>query len=419
MNCVSIFLKKEIKEIMCSKRLVISLLFGAIFCVFMNVVANMPGATPMFKFEIGRGLISVNLLIMALCTDVVYITMVEEVVYGTFDLICLSKCNVCKTILLKCCIPIVFSIILFLIGIVLNNFCAFFSPKLLSLSINDGWIFVFAILTAVGCNIAEFSRCCGTKTSIPPSNNVFPFFIGGIYALLYYWMKIFGYMMLVVAVLISILIYVNAFNKLKKNNQQVKKTRNLVKRTISDGSYLKSIASKEVKRIIGFKLDIFRIIYYHIMLILSFVFTLDKEYKYIIIYIFIYICTIGFSADIYFNSVKLEIYEKMDDILFLAGIEKRKNYKIMMLVTLLFGLIIGCITLSMICLLWLLGLIKFINISYWCVYFLMLILNMFISYVLSYKFFLSIKVSKIIKRCLYIIIACLYIFVICVKELLL
>ena len=64
MNGVRIFLKKEIKEIKYSKRLVISLLYGALFCVLMNTVANMPGSTPMFNFEISRGLISINLLII-------------------------------------------------------------------------------------------------------------------------------------------------------------------------------------------------------------------------------------------------------------------------------------------------------------------------------------------------------------------
>ena len=401
MNCYRVFLKKEIKEILNSRRLVVSLLFGILCCLVMNFIATMPGSTPLFSFDIMRGILCVNYLVIAMCTDIVYITMVEEVSFGTLDIILLSKCKKSRILLLKCLLPILVSLILFVMNILLNNVCTLWFPQLIFLSA-DGWYFLFAVVTSIGCNMAEFCRCCNVKSTIPSNNNFLAFAVGGSYALLYYGIEEFGNSMFVIAILLTSLIYVHTYNILEKNKSKTINTNDFFVFNIVDGYYVKTIFSRELKRFLQSKKDIARILYYFVVMIVIYISMPEDIYKNMVICALTYVIAIIFSGNIYLESIKAEVYENMNDILALARISRRKNYKYMMISSLLSGWVIGCLCYIVLFCLHCMSVIKLLNVKFYILYCLILSISEVFAYIISLNYFHSIKASKMVKRYLYI-----------------
>ena len=73
----------------------------------MNIISVMPGTHTLFSLDLERVLLCVNYFVIFLCTDIIYVTMVEEVTSGTFDMIKMSQCSKSKMILLKCMFPVI------------------------------------------------------------------------------------------------------------------------------------------------------------------------------------------------------------------------------------------------------------------------------------------------------------------------
>ena len=414
MDVMKVFIKKELNEILYSKRLIISLLAGTFCCVFMNIVANMPGSEPIFNFDIVRGLLCVNYLVIFVCSDIVYITMVEEISYGTFDILCISKIKKRKILLLKCALPIVISLILFAVSIIINNIVSSFSSKLFFLH-TDAWYWIFAVMASMGCNFAEFGKCMNTKHQLPSGNNLWTFVCGSIYAISYYYMVKFGPIMFAMAICLTCIMYFFALHKINKITVLSETNYIEKKLNILDGNYIKSIFSRELKRTLSLKSEIFRIVYYTITLIIIQVVLPENVYKNIFIYILLYMLALVISVNIFLESVRMEIYEKMDELLTLAKIDKKSNYKLIMLFSISLGMLICIIYSVLLWILYMIKIVKSIRWNYYITYLFILIFSGICSYMLACKHFNNLKAFKQIKKSVYLITAIVLIIVLAFK----
>lgn len=407
MNCFKIFIKKEIREILCSKRLLMSISFGVFFCTFMNVIANIPGSTPMFNMDIYKALLCINLLTLSLGTDIVYVLMVEEVSYGTFDMIRLSRCSDRTIVILKCVLPVVVSLTIFTLSITINNIFALFSGRLIKLSIVDIWYWLWAVLAAIGCNLLELYRCLSSKTTVPANNNVIAFIGGAFYAVTFYFRERFELIMLMLVAVSTYCLFLFTKNVLKRSRKSRKKSK-LYLFKIADGNQVRTMISREIIKALEMKAAIFKLVNYLLVLSVMLICIPQSVFKNIIGALCLYLVALVFSGDIYLESIKLEIYENVQDILSLSKISREKNYLYILVSTTLMGIIYGGILFSILfAISHYLG-IKFMLFKCLLLYFSVLFISGICAFGVSCKLYKSLKDSKMVKRYVYILNAVLY-----------
>lgn len=404
MACARIFIKKEIREIMNSKRLLLSLILGCFSCLIMNIISVMPGTHTLFSLDLDRVLLCVNYFVIFLCTDIIYVTMVEEVTSGTFDMIKMSQCSKSKIILLKCMFPIIISFAFFVINIVINNVCAMIVPNLLTLNVWDYTYWLLAVLSAIGCNLVEFSRCISSKKNVPPDNNYVTFFWGALYAVLFYISKYFLLLTITIAICVTFFIYGYTLLQMKKihitgSKRHIFGTGNIIK--IKDGNYVKTIISRELKRFFSLKKDVFKIVYYIVSMSIIYVAMPQGLYRDVILCALIYVFSLIFSDDIFLESIKDEVYENMNEILMLARIDRKTNYRMSMIVSLVLGLLAGCVFFGINGILYAIGLIGSFQFGYCILYWGTLIISLVLGNIFAYKYFISINDVKLVKKYLY------------------
>lgn len=404
MVCARIFIKKEIREIMNSKRLLLSLFFGCFSCVIMNVISIMPGSHTLFSIDLERFLLCINYFVIYLCSDIIYVTMVEEVSSGTFDMILMSKCSKMKIVLLKCMLPVVISFVFFVINIFTNNVCALIIPQLMMLNVCDIIYWFFAVLANIGCNLVEFTRCISSKKNVPPDNIYITFFCVTFYAILFYISKSFIILTLIIAIGATLLIASYTLLQMKKihitgSKRHIFGTGNIIK--IKDGNYVKAIISRELKRFFSLKKDVFKIVYYIVSMSIIYVAMPQGLYRDVILCALIYIFSLIFSDDIFLESIKDEVYENMNEILMLAKIDRKTNYRMSMIVSLVLGLLAGCVFFGINGILYAIGLIGSFQFGYCILYWGTLIISLVLGNIFAYKYFISIKDVKLVKKYLY------------------
>lgn len=411
-----IFLRKEFIEIKQSKRLLLSLFFGLIYCVAMNVVATAPGSMPLFSLNLERCLLSANFLVAGLCTDIVFVTMIEEVRYGTFDIMCLGCYKREKIILLKCLSPALISVIVLGAGLLINNIAATMIPQLLYLNGKEIKYWLWALLTSVGCSLFEFLRCINSKTESPTSNNYAVLILSVVYAVLYYKVEDISYWVaFIVAILFATLLYFLIVWKLKYKATARQKIKRKFSVGIKDGNYITSIFSRELKKLLDFKLVLIKMasmLIFSTIFICCFSSKLEKE---ILIVIVIYSLAMIFSGDVFFNSARKEICEKMEDILLLAGVNKKQNLQISWLFTMLLGMITGLLyfLLYKFCMLQC-GEI-FCGVRYFVGYIITLLMSGIVTYIFVLKFLKTLKDERLVRRYIYVVTFVIY-FLLCLAA---
>ena len=137
----------------------------------------------------------------------------------------------------------------------------------------------------------------------------------------------------------------------------------------------------------------------------------ENVYKNIFIYIILYMLALVISVNIFLESVRMEIYEKMDEILTLAKIDKKKNYKLIMLFCVCLGMLICIIYSVLLWILYMIKIVKSVHWNYYITYIFILLFSGICSYVFACKYFNSLKGLKQIKKSIYLITAIVLIIV--------
>lgn len=410
MGNIRIFVKKEIKEILKSKRLMMVVLFALVYGLLLNIVSTMPGSTPLISMDIKRALMSVNLFVCGLCADIIYITMIEEVYYGTFDMLCLGTLGKRGIVFLKCMVPVSLSIIILVFSCGINNIAALFISKLYVFNICDVGYWIMAFVAAMGCGFFEFFRCIGSKKDKPVENNYAVLLLCTIYVILYYHARTIGCVMIcIIAILITFTMYALAIWRMENKTSVTKDDTRLWQIKIKDGNYILSIISRELNKIWKNKIALIKLIYLLAMALLFICGIGGDIGKEIMMLIVIYSFALTFSGNIYYNSIKLEVYETMSEILLLAGVDKKKNYRISILVSLMIGLICGGI-LVLVCNLG--GFLchqEFGAIRYFVYYLFILFISFYVAYACVIKKLESPRDEQIVRRYINVISLVIYI----------
>lgn len=411
MESIKIFLKKEAIEILQSKRLIIALLIACIYCPILNVIGTLPGSEPLFAMDMNKGMLSINLLVAALCSDIIYVTMIEEVCYGTFDIMYLSKCSANKIILLKCFLPTVLSSVIICISVLLNNIIGIIMPQMIIFDMQDLLYWIMVFLTSAGCSFFEFFRCINGKKETPTKNDYLPFIICGIYGILYYNAYNIGYgFVCFFAICITSLMYILALWRLKRRSYGRRNATRKGLLRICDGSYIKAIISREAKKLLSRKMVVFRIIYLLIVYIILMCTLPSGMIKEIALLAIMYALSITFAVDMYFESVKLEISEKMDEILLLVGINRVKNYIIILAVVGVLAMLTGVVGWGLCSNVQIMNRMVFDGYRFVLYYVIAFIVCGGVSYVFSLKALNSLKDIRIVRRDIYIVSLIVYTF---------
>ena len=176
-------------------------------------------------------------------------------------------------------------------------------------------------------------------------------------------------------------------------------TGNIIK--IKDGNYVKTIISRELKGFFTLKKDVFKIVYYIVSMSIIYVAMPQGLYRDVILCALIYIFSLIFSDDIFLESIKDEVYENMNEILMLARIDRKTNYRMSMIVSLVLGLLAGCVFFGINGILYAIGLIGSFQFGYCILYWGTLIISLVLGNIFAYKYFISINDVKLVKKYLY------------------
>lgn len=400
------FLKKELVELKQCKKIIIYLFVAVLYQTMLNLIANNP------VIPLGQVLYLLSFVTACFSAEIVYAEMVEELRAGTFDIILLSRCRIGKIIVVKNLIASCIASIVCFLGIFINNIVAQFVDKMVFISGLRSIDYLLLVFAAIVCGLTTFISMLQMKEI---SNKIITFNMVAVLSIfvgLYYISFIIGAIQTMTAVLIMIgLLYYSAVNRLKKR----KKKENIHNRRLAfsekDDTLLKCIAKRECIKLVDRKNVIRKIVLIVIIFILantniSRSLLADR----ILPFAELFILQSVFVMDLYFEFVKDEIYAKMDDILYLAGINRRKNTGI----PLIFVIILGCISGLLFA-----GMNNMImqcidrgllfGIRHFIIYLVTLVLNAYLCQGFMMRFLKSIKEERIVRIYIYFISLILFI----------
>lgn len=335
-----IFIKKEIAELKQCKKLILLILVALIYQLFLNIIADNP------VIPIGKALYLSSFISVCLSAEIVYILMVDEFKKGTFDIILLSKCKVEKLLLVKIMISSIIAIISTGFGRVINNVGALFIEKVVpinGLSLFDYLQIVFAgIICAMSAmyfmlklkkydntyltwNIIAVSACFIVVNFVSGAMNSNILIVIWITSIIFIYKGILG----------------SIYNK-KVNRHSNKRKKQLF--TENDNTWYRSISKRELTKLLEKKGTLFKLMIMVIgFVIINSIMSTDQLSQKLVVWIELFMFQMIFVMDIYFDLAKQEVYAKMDDILQLAGVSKRKNFLMIGGISTLLGMMGGII----------------------------------------------------------------------------
>jgi len=338
MDCL-LFVKKEIAELKHCKKILLLLGVALIYPTFLNLLADKP------VVPLGLALKLSAFLSVCLSAEVVYILMIDEIKKGTFDILLLSKCRIGKALLVKVSIASLLGVLAALGGFLVNNLGTVFIEKIIAIEVITWYDLVQFVMASVICAMSalylmlrfrKYNNTCLTGNILVVAVSFIVLYI------------VSGYinkgLLLIAEVAVAVLLYYGMLGRLKEETVK-KETKCTTKSVFSvrDNTWLKVILKREWKRIldrkgVAVKLGI---------LFFLFLFSNQKlgEYEELfkewILALEIFSLQLVFIMDLYFNSVKQEIYEKMEDTLNMVGISKSKNLLLSLGIYVMLGTISG------------------------------------------------------------------------------
>lgn len=400
------FLRKELVELKQCKKIIIYLFVAVLYQTMLNLIANNP------VIPLGQVLYLLSFVTACFSAEIVYAEMVEELRAGTFDIILLSRCRIGKIIVVKNLIASCIASIVCFLGIFINNIVAQFVDKMVFISGLRSIDYLLLVFAAIVCGLTTFISMLQMKEI---SNKIITFNMVAVLSIfvgLYYISFIIGAIQTMTAVLIMIgLLYYSAVNRLKKR----KKRENIHNRRLAfsekDDILLKCIAKRECIKLVDRK----NVIRKSVLIVIIFILANTNISRSLLAdrilpFAELFILQSVFVMDMYFEFVKDEIYAKMDDILYLVGISRRKNTGI----PLIFVIILGCISGLLF-----VGMNNMImqcidrgllfGIRHFIIYLVTLVLNGYLCQEFMMRFLKSIKEERIVRIYIYFISLILFI----------
>lgn len=234
------------------------------------------------------------------------------------------------------------------------------------------------------------------------TNNYAVLIISAVYAFLYYVANSVGYgIMFSSAVGITGIFYFLAWWKLEHRAVASHKMKRKIVFSIQDGNYRRAILSREFKKMAALKVIMLKLLS---MLIFSVIFICKAPegiVKELMLLMVIYFLAMTFSGNIYFNSAKTELYEKMEDILLLSGISRKKNLRLALGFVLVCGNIMGVCYFAICKSFALLRGVSFSAFLYFMYYFIALVIGGMIAYIFTFKYLKSLKDERLMRRYIY------------------
>jgi len=337
MNSFKSLITKELIELRASKRIFIMGILGIFYPGILNYVAKSP------VLPIEHCLVIFSIIGACVGAELIYAVMIEEIKYKTFDILLMSKVNSIIIIFGKIFIPIVWSLIVSICSLIVNDIFASFTLRNMfsqAFTFNNVLLLLFASLN---CCLMEFMVSINKKFNTTIHTSILILNIS-IMSFLYFLMIRFGiWVFIFFSILLSITLMLLIIKKIKLFNRNNKIKKYNIKSLLfgnNDISQNKALLCKELlnfrfSKFIFIKIIVFALLPIFINLTLQNSFNIKKLFVFLSLF---FICTIG-SVSLLFPSLQNEKLNKSMIIFKLAKISKIKIYFFKCIVPLIISLI--------------------------------------------------------------------------------
>lgn len=316
-----IILKKEWIDLISSKK---SLLLLFLF-MFYPVILNLLGDDSSI-LDTESGVLIGALLVACLSSELVYLSLIEEVKYGILDLILISSIKKEKIIFFKLLIPSVTALVFSFGSILVNNIFEKFNLVNVAIHMNSlsFWLLIFfapvfsSLITFITIiNIKRKSREALTTIAISAIIAISVLFFLRIYVPLYI-------MFILLILIIVVLVKLATFSMNKNGYKTFFSSKNLIKLSLRDNTRRKVVFKREVIKWTSKKFRLIKFIM--IFLLFTAINSSILEMKHIIVFQ-MFMLTNFYVLDLYFESMIDEKLSNVDEILYVAKFSAKKNEK--------------------------------------------------------------------------------------------
>ena len=334
-----LFAKKELAELKHCKKVLLLLGVALIYPIFLNLLADKP------VIPLGLALKMSAFLSVCLSAEIVFMLMVDEIKKGTFDILILSKCRIGKALLVKVSIASLLGVLAAMGGFLINNCASMCIEKVIAIETVTLYDLTQFMMASVICAMSALYLMLRFRkygnTYLTGNILVVAASFIALYIVSEYINK--G-IILIAEAAVAVLFYYGMIRRLKE--ETVKKEAKYTAKSVfsvRDNTWFKVIQKREWKRILARKGVAVKLG----LLFLVFLFSNQKIEGYgemlqgFILALEVFSLQLVFIMDLYFNSAKQEIYEKMEDILKMAGISKSKNLLLSLGIYVMLGTICG------------------------------------------------------------------------------
>ena len=397
---IMFFIRKEIKELAQCKKVYFLLLFCVLYQLILNVIAT----TPVISLE--KALYLASFITACVSAEFVYMAMIGEVKTGTMELILLSRFKAEKFVFAKIFIPSVMAIVVTFLGIGVNNLGALFIDKAVAITNLDLMDNLMIILAVVICSLSTLFMMINMKQY---NNTTLTFNVIGVAAvfILFRFLENFIAKQYFVVIAVVIMIGLYIANIYSVNHKRFNYVKSAEKRcsvfTGREDCWWKSIFMREYKKVLMQKKLAIKLIVLLIGMITMTSFSIERElFRKIFIFMEMYLMISVMTLDLYFELAKQEIYANTDEILQLAGINKKKNLFVIFEICYFLGTVIGILLFGI---LYVLSLLRGMDYPFRGMeiigYFVMLLLGFFICYGFILRGLKNVKEEHIIRISIY------------------
>lgn len=387
------FIYKEIKEILQCKKIILYIIFSIIYPSILNLIAN----NPIVPLE---NLLKMSLIFTAeVSMEIIYVTMSEEIQKGTFDILLLSDMSRLKIVIFKNILPSLSGIAVVFLGIGVNNLLSLMIEKFILIRDIDGldvilWISVSMIGSLTGFLItikrnAKHSVITGTLFII------FMFFSA--LSVLEKILNAYGFIAMCFLLVIAMLNYVLTVMKQQRFNKMEVESK--IHFSDEDDSVEKSLWKRDIMRCFLRKRVFVKICFFLGSILL---FLMQKKVQGIeqgLILLLLFVYEMVWVMDVVFDTIKLEKYSNMQEILQIANIGLKQNYNVfvhrMMYMSVIITLIFMIIPIVLIQ--------DIIGIRYIVLYSISVIINCNICKYVVIKHLEGIKHERVVRLLIYIL----------------
>ena len=318
-----VMIKKELKSILYSKKILISIAFACLYMLILDIVAVLPFSTPIFNIGIGRMLKGFSLIGAFLCSEIIFYSMIDENRYKTWDIIKLSKISINKIILSKIFVPTTISITVIYISAFINNIGKKFVDELYYVPFLNLKYFFIIFFCSLGVQLFSMGRCANREEMFANTD-----YVSCVFNLLYvivFWMEeLIGVYTVLLSMLLTVIAYLYTLKKFVRMSDE--KRKRLYYYRIKKEGKIEAFFAREMGRLLANKKGLIKLA--GVFVCSPFIFNIPYKniVKLILFMVLSFQILITIVLDINLESIFSEKKENMEDVLAVAGISKKINY---------------------------------------------------------------------------------------------